>query len=82
MNDIIIQVALGVIALWLGSIEYRWRTMSNRIYTMPDKQEVRELIDLKQEVVKAMQIEVKEDISELKQKLDTIEGLLRRQLPK
>lgn len=80
MNDILIEIALAVVALWIGSIEWRIRNMSQRTMTMPTKREVKELIDLKQEVVKVMQSEVKEDIQELKHKLDSIETLLRERL--
>lgn len=73
----LIESILGaVFTIWFGSQEYRMRNMKLELEKKIDKTEVIDLIDLKQEVMKAGQADLKEDTLEIKSKLDRIEQYL------
>ncbi len=70
------QVAVGLIlaiaSLWLGSIEYRMKKLDSESRDAMKRKEVSDLIDIKQEVGKALQSEIKEDIKALTAKLERL----------
>ena len=57
---------------YAGSVEVRLRKLSEK----PSRHEVIELIDLKQEAIKSVQEDIKEDTTEIKKKLDRLETYL------
>ena len=61
-----------ITAAWLGSTEWRLRTMQNKLAETATRKETQELIDLKQEALKALQREIKEDIQRVEQKIDRL----------
>lgn len=68
----IIGIIVTIALAYAGSIEIRMRKLNEK----PSRREVAELIDLKQEAVKAIQEEIKEDTAEIKKKLDRLEDYL------
>ena len=79
MNEVIIYLISAIVGLWLGSVEWRLRNMEQRLRNSPDRHEVNRQIDIKQEATTAVQQELKEDMKEVKQKLDR---LIEMNLPK
>lgn len=72
MIDILIGLAITVIGSYVGSVEWRLRTMDERLRKAVGKDDILELIDLKQESLEVLQRELKEDIKNLDDKLDRI----------
>lgn len=70
--ELIITIILSVLGLWFGSLEWRLRMMHNKIQESVDKDDVVELINLKQEPAKVLQAELKEDIQRLEAKIDLL----------
>ncbi len=69
-------IATTILALWLGSAEYRMRKLQDIQSKSPSREEMDKSIDLHQRVVKAIQSEIKEDINRLDNKLDKLTELL------
>lgn len=67
--DVAAIVVLSVISLWMGSVEWRMRNMDNLLRKVPSRQEVTTEIQVRQESIKVLQQEIKEDIKEMKQAL-------------
>lgn len=65
----IIGIALGS---WVGLFEWRLRSMDRELRKTVNRKEVEDLIQLKLESVHVQQSEMKEDIKDIKAKLDTI----------
>lgn len=76
MIDSVAAIMSTVVALWLGSVEWRLRGIHQHSRTLADKREVRELIDLKLESIRQMEQELRGDIRKLENKLDEIHKLL------
>lgn len=76
--EYVFEIATGILLLWLSSMEIRTRAMSNKVQSTMEKQEVENLINLKQESLRILQSEIKDDIKRLENKLDQIEHLLIR----
>jgi len=70
--QILEAIVTAIIGLWLGSMEYRMRKLREDSSDKVSRKEVNELIDLKQEVVKQVAEDTREDIREIKQKLDKL----------
>ena len=73
LAEIIVPAIVGI---WLGGIEWRMRSMDARLRDAPSRDEVNEAIEVRQEVVKAMQEEIKDDIKKMEHKLDELLRLL------
>ena len=65
-------ILTGVIALWLGSIEIRMRTMSKDQKTLPGRKEMHDYVDIRQEMQHNQHRELKEDIKRIESKLDKV----------
>jgi hypothetical protein len=76
MIDSVAAIMSTIVAMWLGSVEWRLRGAHQNLGAKADKAEVRELVDLKLEAVRQEYHEVKEDIRKLEVKLDLIHKLL------
>lgn len=63
---------LTVIGGWIGSIEFRMRQINDKLRDVPTREEVGNTIDIKQESIKVLQLEIKEDIKELTKKVDKL----------
>ena len=72
MEGMVLEVAMAIITLWLGSTEWRLRTMDQRMRNAPSREEMEKMIEIKQEAIKAIQESIKEDIRELNKKIDTL----------
>lgn len=74
--ETIISGAVGLMlssgAFYLRNLENRMRDLRKDVLTKPTKQEVSELIDLKNEPLKVSHRDIKEDIKELKDKIDKL----------
>lgn len=80
VEAVLLGIVSTVVGLWLGSIEWRFRGMDARMRHAPDREEVERTIDMKQEAQDVMQENLREDIKELKVKLDKLlEMQLRKQ---
>ena len=66
MDYTILGIILTVASFWVGSIEWRIRTMDSKLRDAPSREEVRQLIDTKQEALNVRQDEIKEDVKEIK----------------
>jgi len=68
-----LEAVIGLIlSVWLGSIEWRMRNMLNKIDERYTKDDIKEIIDLKQESIKSSLKELKEDTKALSSKLDRL----------
>lgn len=76
MTNLVDLVTAGIASLWLGSMEYRMRKVREDTANKIDRQEVSELIDLKNEASQVRHKELKEDVTEIKVKLDKLHDLL------
>lgn len=77
MENYILEVILtAVIATWLGSMEWRLRNVANKQSRLPDRHEVREIIELKQEALRVAQQDIKNDVVRLEHKIDKMIELL------
>lgn len=63
----VIEIGMGLFALWGGSLEYRMRYM---------KKDTAELIDLKTESTKAVQERISKDVERLELKIDDLIKML------
>ena len=72
MTDILVYIITTIIGLWLGSVEYRIKTLMNKISELPDRTEVKDLIDMKGEGSKLLQKEIQEDVRRLETKVDKL----------
>ena len=63
----LIEIGMGFLALWGGSLEYRFRHM---------RKETSELIDLKTESTKVIQERISRDVERLELKIDKLIALL------
>ena len=72
MEGLLLEIIGGIILLWLGSMEWRFRSMSETVRNLPDKEDVTHEIELKNESLKVLQNELKEDISRIERKLDIL----------
>ena len=70
MLELIIQG--GLILVIIGGYEWRLRTLTARMSFAPSRNEVKELIDLKLEVVKVQHDDLREDIKRLETKIDLL----------
>ncbi len=65
MIEMILQITLPLLALYLGSIEYRMRNLNQRLCEAASRREIHDLIDLKLEALHIMDNELKSDIRAL-----------------
>lgn len=72
MIDVILIFMGSIAATWIGSLEYRIRTMQSNMQNMLPKEDVNDLIDLKQAVLTSQQADLKEDLSRLEVKIDKL----------
>lgn len=72
MIELVTDLLLPIVMLWLASMEYRMRTNQDKINQVPDRKEVANLINDKLEATKVMQNELKEDIKRVEAKLDLL----------
>ncbi len=72
MEPLITGLVVAVVGVWLGSMERRMRNLDARVRLSPSRDEVHKTIDLKQEAVKVLQQELKEDLKEINRKLDRL----------
>lgn len=70
--NILETVITGILALWLGSMEYRMRKVVEKAEDKTSRKDVIELIDMKQEVVKAAHLDLKEDLNKIEKKIDKL----------
>jgi len=66
------SIVTGILLLWLGSMEYRMRRLFEVSDQKPDRIEVKELIDMKQEALKSSDADIKEDVKRLETKIDRL----------
>lgn len=72
MLELLSTLPAAVLMLWLGSIEWRMRTMNSRLSEGMKATDIKEMIDLKQEALKQQQQDLKEDIHRLESKIDKL----------
>ena len=72
VEEIAVGLIIAIVSLWLGSIEYRMKKLDSDSRDTMKRKEVSDLIDIKQEVGKALQSEIKEDIKALTVKLERL----------
>jgi len=72
VDEIIVGILTTVAGVWLGSLEWRLKSMDVRLRDAPSRKEVIETIDIKQEAGKAIQKEIQEDIRDIRRKLDQL----------
>lgn len=68
----LIGIAVSIISGAFGMAFKRIGELDRRLRDAPDRDEVKDLINTKLEVVKVLQHEIKEDTKELKEKIDRI----------
>ena len=76
MEALVIGLVTAIAGLWLGSIERRLRALDAKQCDTPSRREVRETIDMKQESVKVLQQEIKEDLADIKDQVERLIDLL------
>ena len=76
IEDVMVTLFIGIATLWLGSMEARMRAMVKENSTKMGKEEAKEYINLKFEVVANSLADIKEDGKEIK---ESIKELSRRQ---
>ena len=72
METLITGMIATIVSLWLGSLEWRLKNMDARLRAAPSRAEVNSTIDLKQEAIKVMQKELKDDIHDMKRHIEAI----------
>ena len=75
MDPVIMGFIGVIISVWLGGLEWRMRSMDAKLRCVPSREEVNGTIDIKVDSLKVMQGELKEDIKELKHKVDKLISL-------
>jgi len=68
MEPLLLGTAAAIISLWLGSIEVRMKNLSDK----PSRKEVTEEIILRNEAIKVLTSEIKDDIKEIKRSLEKL----------
>lgn len=66
------SILSAILGLWLGSVEIRMRNLDARIRNSPSRQEVSEEIKVRQESLRVIQEEIKEDIRYMRQTLEKL----------
>ena len=66
MEGSLIGIIASLLCLWLGSIEVRMRTQNQNLLQKPSRAEVSEEIKVRQEALRVMQQEIKEDLRDIK----------------
>lgn len=74
MESIVLGLITTIVSLWLGSIEWRLRNVDEKMSEKPSRDEVEKDINLRLEVVKSIQADIKEDLKDIKHKLDNLLG--------
>lgn len=69
---VLIGTAMPILMAWIGSIEWRLRTMANEFKDIPTRNEVAEQIMVRQEAVKQAQKDLQEDVRRLETKIDKL----------
>jgi hypothetical protein len=69
---VLIGTAMPILMAWIGSIEWRLRTMANEFKNIPTRNEVAEQIMVRQEAVKQAQKDLQEDVRRLETKIDKL----------
>ena len=72
MDPIVIGIITTVLGVWLGSVEVRMKNMQKDLHDVPTRHEVSEEITMRQEALKVMQKEIKEDIHDMKRTLEKL----------
>lgn len=62
----------GIVVLIWGSTEYRMRRIREDLNKKIERQEVSQLIDLKQEAIKVATQDIKNDIEKIEKKIDKL----------
>ena len=65
-------VIAAVIATWLSANEWRFRQMKKSLDDMPSKKEMEQYVGLKSEVLKESQLDLKEDVKRVEDKIDML----------
>lgn len=68
VETLLLGTVVTIISLWLGSVEIRMRNLSDK----PSRKEVTEEIILRNEALKLLQQEIKEDIRDIKRVLEKL----------
>jgi DnaJ-domain-containing protein 1 len=72
MDSVVLGLISVIISLWLGSIEIRMRNVRDLIGKVPSREEMKDEIAVRQEALKVLTQEIKEDIKELKLAIDKL----------
>lgn len=72
MDVILIAFVSTILSLWLGSIEWRLRNMSNELSKRPTRSESQNYIDIRQEVLRQSTGDLKDDVKRLEEKIDKL----------
>jgi len=74
MDPIMIAIGLlgGVLSIWFGSFEIRLRNMDEKLRDVPSRKEVSTEIKVRQESIKVLQQEIKEDIRLMRRQLEKL----------
>ena len=72
MDPIIIGVIVSSVGLIWGSIEVRMRNLDNKLRDVPTRREVSDEIEVRQESLRVLQQEIKEDIREMRRSLEKL----------
>lgn len=68
----LLGIMITILGIWFGSIEMRIRKMDDKLRDVPSKLEVSKEIEVRQEALKVMQQEIKEDIRYMRNQLDKL----------
>lgn len=72
MEALLLKIVSVIGGVWLASIEWRLRSVDQKLRQVPSRREVNTQIDIKSEAIKVLQQEIKEDVKEIKEKLDRL----------
>lgn len=72
METLLIGLVVTLVSIWAGSIEIRMRNMDEKLRQVPTRREVSKEIEVRQESVKVLLQELKEDIKQVRHTLDKL----------
>ena len=72
MLEIIASIAVAMFAAWAGFIHLELRAMKDKLSKVPERREVHNEIETRQESIKVLQQELKEACKRIDSKLDRV----------
>ena len=72
LDPVLIGLISTLLVAWLGSIEMRMRNVMDKLSDRPTRRQVSEEIEVRQESLKVLQQEIKDDIKEMRRSLEKL----------